>query len=175
MNDERGRMNDERATGTFIVHPSSFLVLQRCGCAFRVHPSSFLVPMPCVFCSDVSEAGELIFEDENAWVLLHPDWSPRGHAMVVAKRHAENASDLDEHEWLHVTRVFRKAEKALLEVTNTQRAFVMKLGIQTPHLHLHIYPMSNDATREDVFAAIDGKKSERRDDELVQRLTHALR
>lgn len=131
--------------------------------------------MPCVFCSDLPSAGELIHEDEHAWVLLHPDWSPRGHAMVVAKRHAENASDLDEEEWTQIARTFRKAERALLEATNTQRAIVMKLGIQTPHLHLHIYPVKSSATREEVFAAIDGKASAERDDELVQRLTRALR
>ncbi len=131
--------------------------------------------MACVFCTDPASAGELIHEDEHAWVLLHPDWSPRGHAMVVAKRHAENASDLDEEEWLHVARTFRRAEKALLQATKTQRAIVMKLGIQTPHLHLHIYPVSDTATREEVFAAIEGKRGERRDDELVGRLTRALR
>lgn len=131
--------------------------------------------MTCAFCNELSTAGELILEDEHAWVLLHPDWSPRGHAMVVAKRHAENASGLDEEEWLQLMRVFRRAENALLEATHTQRAIVMKLGIQTPHLHLHIYPMPAGATRDEVFAAIDGKRGEPRDDELVQRLTGALR
>lgn len=131
--------------------------------------------MSCAFCTDLARTGELIHENENAWVLLHPDWSPRGHAMVVAKRHAENASDLDEDQWLELARLFRRTEKALLEATGTQRAIVMKLGIQTPHLHLHIYPMSGSATRAEVFDAIDGKASEARDDELVQRLTRALR
>ncbi|HYO78135.1 MAG TPA: HIT domain-containing protein, partial [Thermoanaerobaculia bacterium] len=100
-------------------------------------------------------------------VILHPDWSPRGHAMVVAKRHAENASALDEETWLHVARVFRRTEQILLDLTQTQRAIVMKLGIMTPHLHLHIYPMSERATREEVFEAIDGKRGETRDEEFV--------
>jgi diadenosine tetraphosphate (Ap4A) HIT family hydrolase len=142
----------------------------------HVQRSSFIVPrsMPCVFCTDVSTAGDVIYESAHAWVLLHPDWSPRGHAMIVAKQHAENASDLDEDEWLQLARVFRRVERVLLEQTQTQRAIVMKLGIQTPHLHLHIYPVSSSATRDDVFAAIDGKRREERDDELVQRLTLAL-
>lgn len=130
--------------------------------------------MNCVFCTDARTAGELVFEDERAMVLLHPDWSPRGHAMVVAKRHEENASDLGEDEWLHVARVFRRAEAILLELTNTDRAIVMKLGIQTPHLHLHIYPVSNAATREDVFAAIDGKRGERHDPGFVSELRRRL-
>jgi diadenosine tetraphosphate (Ap4A) HIT family hydrolase len=122
------------------------------------------VTAACVFCTDLRAAGELIHEDEWSWVLLHPDWSPRGHAMVVAKRHAENASDLDEDEWLQVAHTFHSAERVILQTTGKERAIVMKLGIQTPHLHLHIYPMSATATREDVFAAIDGKHSEPRDD-----------
>jgi diadenosine tetraphosphate (Ap4A) HIT family hydrolase len=115
-----------------------------------------------------------VYEDAHTWVLLHPDWSPRGHAMVVAKRHAENASALDEDEWLHLARVFRETERVLLDLTRTQRAIVLKLGIQTPHLHLHLYPMSETATREEVFAAIDGKRAGTKDEEFVRRCRSRL-
>lgn len=123
--------------------------------------------MPCTFCVDPHAAGEIVFEDERTWVMLHPDWSPRGHAMVVAKRHVENASALDEEEWLHVARVWHRAERVLLEATGADRAIVLKLGVMTPHLHLHLYPMSAEATREDVFAAIDGKRGQVREEGLV--------
>ena len=131
--------------------------------------------MTCTFCSDLSAAGELVFEDERSWVLLHPDWSPRGHAMVVARRHVENASSLDEDEWLHLARVWHRAERAILDGTGAERAIILKLGILTPHLHIHIYPMSATATREDVFAAIDGKSSESRDATFVAGLRSALK
>jgi diadenosine tetraphosphate (Ap4A) HIT family hydrolase len=124
--------------------------------------------MACVFCSDPAGAGDVVYEDGGSWVILHPDWSPRGHAMVVAKRHAENASALDEDEWVHLSRVFREAERVLLELTGVRRAIVLKLGIQTPHLHLHIYPMGETATREEVFEAFDGKRQETRDEEFVR-------
>ena len=126
--------------------------------------------MSCVFCSDLASVGELLFEDERTWVLLHADWSPRGHAMVVAKTHAENASGLDKDEWLHIARVFREVERVLLDATQTDRAIVLKLGIMTPHLHLHIYPVSANATREEVFAMIDGKRGEAHDDAFVREL-----
>jgi diadenosine tetraphosphate (Ap4A) HIT family hydrolase len=124
--------------------------------------------MSCVFCTDARAGGDVVFEDERALVVLHPDWSPRGHAMVVAKRHAENASSLDEDEWLHLARVFRETERVLLELTNMDRAIVMKLGIQTPHLHLHIYPMAATATREEVFDAIEGRRGETKDERFVE-------
>ena len=130
--------------------------------------------MTCTFCSDLSAAGSLVFEDDRVWVLLHPDWSPRGHAMVVAKRHVENASSLDEDEWLHLTRVWHRAERAILDAAGAERAIILKLGILTPHLHIHIYPMSAAATREDVFAAIDGKSSDPHDETFVSTIRNAL-
>jgi diadenosine tetraphosphate (Ap4A) HIT family hydrolase len=111
--------------------------------------------MRCVFCADPREAGELVFEDHRTWVLLH-------------------ASALEEEEWLHVARVWHRVEKVVLEQTKADRAIVMKLGIQTPHLHIHLYPMQAKATRDDVFAAIDGKATEPRDDDFIRTLTAAL-
>ena len=108
--------------------------------------------MPCVFCSNLHAAGEVLSEDDHAWVILHP----QGQLMVVARRHVENVSDLDEEEWLQVARVWHRTERDLRQRTGAERVIVMKLGIQTPHLHLHLYPFSSGDTREDVFAVIDG-------------------
>jgi diadenosine tetraphosphate (Ap4A) HIT family hydrolase len=130
--------------------------------------------MNCVFCTDVTAAGEVVYEDSRTWVLLHPDWSPRGHAMVVAKAHVENASALDEDAWLHFARVWHRAERVLLEVTGAERAMILKLGIQTPHLHVHVYPVGAGATREEVFAAFDGKLAAAPDEGLGEMLRQRL-
>jgi len=126
--------------------------------------------MACELCDDVTKTGELVFEDAFTFVVLHNDWSPRGHAMVVAKRHVENASDLDEDELLHIARVWHRTERVLLEVTGAERAIIFKLGVFTPHLHLHIYPVAATATRDDVFAAINGKASADRDEPFIERV-----
>ena len=109
--------------------------------------------MTCVFCTDVNAAGTVLAEDEATWTLLHP----QGQLMIVARRHVENVSDLDEEEWLHVARVWHRAERELREQTGAERVIVMKLGIQTPHLHVHLYPFSKDDTREQIFDVIDGR------------------
>jgi diadenosine tetraphosphate (Ap4A) HIT family hydrolase len=108
-----------------------------------------------------------VFEDEHALVILHSDWSVRGHAMIVAKRHVENPSDLKEDEWLHFARVWHRAERVLLELTNADRVIALKLGILTPHLHLHLYPVAKDTSREEVFASIDMKTRVPRDEAFV--------
>lgn len=101
--------------------------------------------MPCVFCTDVKKAGDVLAEDEHSWVVRHPN----GQTMIVAKRHVQNVSDLPEEEWLHLARVWHRTEKAMA----AERVMVMKLGIHTPHLHIHLFPFDESATRDDVFAA----------------------
>lgn len=132
----------------------------------------------CALCAP-PDAQSLLFENEAARVVVHPDWSPRGHLMVVARAHVENASSLDEARWLELARVWHRAERALLETTGAERAIVMKLGIQTAHLHVHLYPVAATATREEVFAFIDARRGHPFDAELVValrgRLTPALR
>ena len=130
--------------------------------------------MTCVFCTDVKAAGQIVFENDAAWVLLHPDSAVAGHAMVVAKRHVENASDLPPDEFTRFAIVQHAAERALLEVTGAERAIVLKLGIQTPHLHVHIYPGRRDVTRQDVMDAIDGKVREERPADFAARLTRRM-
>jgi diadenosine tetraphosphate (Ap4A) HIT family hydrolase len=130
--------------------------------------------MACVFCTDLTSAGDLLLETDEAWVILHPDWSPRGHAMVVAKAHVENVSGLDEERWLRLAALWQRVERVLLGVTGMERAIILKLGIQTPHLHLHVYPLSSAATRDEVFAAFDGRHSAARDESFLAELRHHL-
>ena len=105
--------------------------------------------MPCVFCTDVTQAGEVLAEDEHSWTVRHP----QGQTMIVAKRHVQNVGDLDEDEWLHLARVWHRTERAM----GAERVMVMKLGIQTPHLHIHLFPFSEETTREEVLAAFEGR------------------
>jgi diadenosine tetraphosphate (Ap4A) HIT family hydrolase len=108
-------------------------------------------------------------------VLLHEDSAVRGHAMVVWRAHVENVSDLSEQDAAHFARVHHAAEKALLAVTGAERAVLLKLGIMTPHLHLHIYPLSAALDRAAVMAILDGKTREEREPGFAARVAAALR
>ena len=88
--------------------------------------------------------------------------------MVIARQHVENLSDLDDP--AAFMSVYVRAERALLEATGCERAIVIKLGIMTPHLHLHIYPVAATATRAEVMASIDGKSLVARDEMLIERV-----
>jgi len=123
--------------------------------------------MSCELCHNLPNTGDVVFEDESTFVVLHNDWSIRGHAMIVAKRHVENLSDLGEDEWLRFARVWQRAERVLIELTNADRVIALKLGLKTPHLHVHLYPVKEDATRDDVFSIINVQTQVPRDEALV--------
>ncbi len=93
---------------------------------------------------------------------------------MILKRHAENISELNEEELGHFWRVYRSAELALLEITNADRAIMLKLGIAVPHLHVHIYPVRAALDRAAVMNIIEGRVREPRDEEFVRILERRL-
>lgn len=129
--------------------------------------------MPCPFC-DRTFAGDLVFEDDLSLVIVHDDWAVRGHLMVAAKKHVENASGLTSEEWSRLASLFRRVERVVLEATGADRAILLKLGIQVPHLHLHLYPVRASHTRADVMDMIDGNVRVGRDRAFVEKLRAEL-
>ena len=76
--------------------------------------------------------------------------------MVIWKRHVENISQLNDEELAHYSRVYQRAERFLLELTGSDRAIMLKLGIATPHLPLPIYPVIARLDRAAVMVIIEG-------------------
>jgi diadenosine tetraphosphate (Ap4A) HIT family hydrolase len=113
--------------------------------------------MSCVFCRDPREAGDVLLEDDRLLVILHHDWAVRGHAMVVWKTHVENVADLSVEDYAHFAAVHHRVEQVLLDATGAGRAILLKLGIATPHLHLHIYPVGAELDRDAVMKIIDNR------------------
>lgn len=92
--------------------------------------------------------------------------------MVIAREHVENLSDLADLDAF--MRVYRAAERALIELTGADRAMILKLGIVTPHLHLHIYPVTAALDRASVMAIIDARVREQRDSAFVDAVRRTI-
>ena len=122
---------------------------------------------PCFLCANLNSL-ELVYDDDATAVALHEDWAVPGHAMVVWKRHVQNISELNERELAHFASVYHRAERALLAETGADRAVMLKLGITTPHLHVHIYPVKASLDRAAVMDIIEGRAREERDPEFVR-------
>lgn len=116
--------------------------------------------MSCPFCllfeSPIVDR-EVVAENQAAVAWLHESRAHEGHAVVAARRHVENLSDLDSGEAAAFLQLEREVEAAVLAETGADRAVLMKLGLQVPHLHLHIYPFTREAKRDEVMRVIDGE------------------
>lgn len=130
--------------------------------------------MTCVFCTDVRNAGEVVAEDDKLWIVLHHDWAVRGHAMVVWKKHVENVADLTLDEYVHFAAAHHRVERALLAATGVERAIILKLGIATPHLHMHIYPVAAALDRAAVMEIIEARVRQPVDETFVAELRERL-
>ena len=130
--------------------------------------------MSCLFCDDVHRAGDVLAEDARLWIVLHDDWAVRGHVMIVWKAHVENVADLRLDDWLHFAATHHRVERALLDATGAGRAVILKLGIATPHLHVHLYPVAATLDRAAVMAIVDARVRVPRDGALVADLRRRL-
>jgi histidine triad (HIT) family protein len=129
--------------------------------------------MSCVFCD--TPPADPLYADDRCFVVLHEDRAVRGHAMVVWRAHVENLSGLPGGDAAHFIDIHRRVERALLDVTGAERAVLLKLGIQTPHLHLHIYPVSASLDRAAVQEIIDAKRRDEVESGFAERVRALMR
>ena len=105
---------------------------------------------PCIFCGIVARElpASLVFEDDQlmAFLDIHP-WRP-GHTLVIPKRHAVRAAELDRETRARIFELgtsiglaLRSAEPSCKDVhfvINDGRA----ANQSVPHVHLHVLPRS---------------------------------
>lgn len=89
-------------------------------------------------------------QDDVATARLSDEFACRGHAVLTARRHVENVSDLPAGEAVRFFEMYRLVERALIEVFDADRVLAVKLGLAVPHLHIHLYPVSGHVSRDEV-------------------------
>lgn len=108
----------------------------------------------CTFCQLIKGGRakeDTIYEDDRVLVLLDIDWAVKGHTLIIWKEHIENASSLSETDFLYFSKIFRRAEKALLEILKVDRSVVLRTGWTIPHFHFHIYPVKREVNPAEIL------------------------
>ena len=86
----------------------------------------------------------VIFRDDQVIVFLSQPPLQRGYSLVAPIAHREGAvADFDLAEYLAVQTIIHRLGRALMEVTPTERLYVMSLGSQqgNAHVHWHVVPL----------------------------------
>ena len=91
-------------------------------------------------------AGEIpsykVAEDENFYAFLDINPVQAGHPLVVPKHEVDYLFDLSDDEYAGLTLFAKRVAKAVKAAIPCKRVAVAVLGLEVPHAHIHLIPIS---------------------------------
>lgn len=114
----------------------------------------------CVFCRMIK--GEIpaakAWENENFLAFLSIAPHNPGHTLVIPKRHVDYIFDMEDAELSALTIACKKVASGLKKAfpPQTGKIGVLVMGIDVPHVHVHLIPvhkasdLNNDQAKHDI-------------------------
>ncbi len=89
-----------------------------------------------------------IAEDENFYAFLDINPNAPGHTLCVPKKEVDKILDLDEDTYTGLMAFSRKVGLAIEAAIDCQRVGITVIGLEVPHVHVHLIPLRSmaDAT-----------------------------
>lgn len=89
-----------------------------------------------------------IAEDEDNFAFLDINPNARGHTLCVPKKEVDKILDLDERSYMSLMAFSRKVGKAVEKSMDCKRVGMSVIGLEVPHVHVHLIPLNDmaDAT-----------------------------
>ena len=105
--------------------------------------------MPSIFTKIITREipGHIITEDDSHIAILDINPNAKGHALCIPKKEVNKIFDLTEEEYIDLMVFSRKVAKALEKVIECKRIGVSVIGLEVPHVHVHLIPLN---TMEDA-------------------------
>lgn len=107
----------------------------------------------CIFCKIIKGdiPATVIYEDENAKVILDIAPAAKGHAILIAKEHVENVFALENELAGKIFAVVPKVAAAIRETLGCDGMNILQnngvaAGQTVFHFHIHFIPRWNDDT-----------------------------
>lgn len=114
-----------------------------------------------------------IWKDETCVVFLSINPMQDGHALVVPRDEVDHWVDADDDVLAHLTNVARIIGLAQQQVFPPDRIGLMIAGLEVPHLHIHVVPMTS--VRSLDFATAEANPDPGRLDRNAELLREELR
>lgn len=84
-----------------------------------------------------------IAEDENFFAFLDINPNAKGHTLCITKKEVDKVFDLDEETYNGLMSFSRKVAIALEKAINCKRVGVAVIGLEVPHVHVHLIPLND--------------------------------
>lgn len=94
-------------------------------------------------------AGEIpsykIAEDSKYFAFLDINPMVKGHVLVIPKQETDYIFDLDDDTLADMMVFAKKVAVAIKRAIPCQRVGVMVLGMEVPHVHIHLIPINKES------------------------------
>ncbi|MGV3706909.1 MAG: HIT family protein [Arcticibacter sp.] len=101
--------------------------------------------MPSIFSKIV--AGEIpaykVAEDANFLAFLDISPLAKGHVLVIPKQEVDYIFDLDDDTYTGLMVFAKRVALSIKKVIPCERIGVTVMGLEVPHAHVHLVPMSS--------------------------------
>ena len=87
--------------------------------------------------------GHIVAEDDRHIAILDINPNARGHTLCIPKKEVNKIFDLSESDYLALMIFSRKVAKALEHVIPCERIGVSVIGLEVPHVHVHLIPLNS--------------------------------
>jgi histidine triad (HIT) family protein len=84
-----------------------------------------------------------IAEDENYLAFLDVNPNAKGHTLCIPKQEINKIFDMEEEHYLGLMKFSRKVAKALEKSVECKRIGVAVVGLEVPHVHVHLIPLQD--------------------------------
>lgn len=82
-----------------------------------------------------------IAEDENYLAFLDVNPNAKGHTLCIPKQEINKIFDMEEDHYLGLMKFSRKVAKAIEKTVECKRIGVAVVGLEVPHVHVHLIPL----------------------------------
>lgn len=83
-----------------------------------------------------------IAEDHKFIAFLDVNPNAKGHSLCVPKEEVNKIFDLGEQDYLQLMQFSRQVAKALEKTVACERIGVSVIGLEVPHVHVHLIPIN---------------------------------
>ena len=94
-------------------------------------------------------AGEIpcykVAENDRYFAFLDINPVAKGHTLVIPKHEVDYIFDLDDEEFAGLVQFAKKVAAAMRATIECKRIGVAVLGLEVPHTHVHLVPISKES------------------------------
>lgn len=84
-----------------------------------------------------------IAEDDQYLAFLDVNPNAKGHTLCIPKQEINKIFDMEEDHYLGLMKFSRKVAKALEKSVECKRIGVAVVGLEVPHVHVHLIPLQD--------------------------------